>query len=64
MFDEFTILELLRCFIQHVLQQMTEGMKVEDSTGSLEAAMSMLSRAMLNEAFVSSDGCHILLIDQ
>ena len=64
---------ILRCFIQHVLQQMTEGgkevkdfvllidevMKVEDSTGSLEAALSMLSRAMLNEAFVSSDGTPI-----
>ena len=64
---------ILRCFIQHVLHQMTEGgkevkdfvllidevMKVEDSTGSLEAAMSMLSRAMLNEAFLSSDGTPI-----
>jgi len=73
MFDKFTIDELLRYFIQHVLIQMTEGgkevkdfmllidevMKVEDSTGSLAAAMSMLSRAMLNKAFVSSDGTPI-----
>ena len=36
-----------------------EVMKVEDSTGSLEAAMSMLIRAMLNEAFLSSDGTPI-----
>jgi hypothetical protein len=68
MIDKFSIHELFS-----ILIQMTEGgkevkdfvllidevMKVEDSTGFLEAAMSMLSRAMLNEICISSDGTPI-----
>jgi hypothetical protein len=50
--------------VKDLVLLINEVMKVEDSTGFLEAAMSMLSRAMLNEVFISSDGTpiHVVLV--